>query len=620
MGVLGLLFCPRPPHRSSLAALVRHLPALSSSLASTTSIVCPSFTPRLHPAPHNGLSCGAVVVANVFSGGGVSLGGKKGTATLNSTKSRGIATMAKAMVSEVGLTKPATPLLPEIAVKSSELEVAKWEGDLLVLGVFEGCATKGEDGKFLKAELQALDALVGGLLSVVAAEEEFTGKVGQSTFHRVIGCGFKRVGLVGLGKSEKVETNSKVWRSLGESVATAAAAAHSGSAAVVVVDAGSLSDALKLTAAAMITSGAVLGSFEDMRFKSEFKKPQLKGLELFGLGSDAKLGGQLAQTIQQCTGVILAKQLVNAPPNVLIPSVMASEAEAIAAAHGDVMTCKILEKEDCEKLGMGAYLGVSAASTNPPKFIHLCYSPSGAVTTKLAIVGKGLTFDSGGYNLKTGPGCMIELMKFDMGGAAAVLGAAKAIAAIKPEGVEVNFIIAACENMISGGGMRPGDVLTASNGKTIEVNNTDAEGRLTLADALVYANKLKVDKIVDLATLTGACIIALGNDIGGMFTPHDELAQELTEASKKGGEKLWRMPMEDSYFEMLKSNIADMVNTGGRPGGSITASLFLKQFVDEKVPWAHLDIAGPVWKDKSGGTGFAVATLVEWVVKHKKLP
>jgi leucyl aminopeptidase len=204
-----------------------------------------------------------------------------------------------------------------------------------------------------------------------------------------------------------------------------------------------------------------------------------------------------------------------------------------------------------------------------------------------------------------------------MGGAAAVLGCAKAIAAIKPAGVEVNFIVAACENMISGGGMRPGDILTASNGKTIEVNNTDAEGRLTLADALVYTSKLKVDKIVDLATLTGACIIALGNEIGGMFTPFDALAEELSAASKKGGEKLWRMPMEDSYWEMMKSNIADMVNTGGRAGGSITAALFLKHFVDESIPWAHLDIAGPVWKDKIGGTGFAVATLVEWVVSHK---
>ncbi|MCO5594957.1 hypothetical protein L7F22_048994 [Adiantum nelumboides] len=223
----------------------------------------------------------------------------------------------------------------------------------------------------------------------------------------------------------------------------------------------------------------------------------------------------------------------------------------------------------------------------------------------------------GGYNLKTGAGSMIELMKFDMGGAGAALGAAKAIAAIRPHGVEVHFIVAACENMVSGTGMRPGDILTASNGKTIEVNNTDAEGRLTLADALVYSCKQGVHKIVDLATLTGACVVALGNDIAGLFTPNDDLAKELMDACEKSGEKLWRMPMEEGYWEMMKSGVADMVNTGGRAGGSITAALFLKQFVDENVQWAHLDIAGPVWNEKKkGATGFAVGTLVEWVLSH----
>lgn len=523
--------------------------------------------------------------------------------------------MAKAsLVSEVGLTKTATPVVPEIAVSGADTAPAKWSGDLLVVGVFDGSAVV-ESGNFQNGELAALDELVGGLLSQIATEEDFSGKTGQSTFHRIAGCAFKRVGLVGLGKLEKADATSKVWRSLGESVATAAKTAQANSAAVTILEGEKLSETVKHAAVTAITSGAVLGSFEDMRFKSEFKKPLLKTLHFLGFG--AGLEALISQTVQQSVGVILAKQLVNAPPNVLLPSVLASEAEAIAEAHSDVMSIKILEKEECEKLGMGAYLGVSAASTNPPKFIHLQYNPSGGATTKLAIVGKGLTFDSGGYNLKTGPGCLIELMKFDMGGAAAVLGCAKAIAAIKPAGVEVHFIVAACENMISGGGMRPGDILTASNGKTIEVNNTDAEGRLTLADALVYASNLKVDKIVDLATLTGACIIALGNEIGGMFTPFDELAEELSASSKRGGEKLWRMPMEESYWEMMKSGIADMVNTGGRPGGSITAALFLKHYVDENIPWAHLDIAGPVWKDKTGGTGFAVATLVEWVVKHK---
>jgi leucyl aminopeptidase len=206
----------------------------------------------------------------------------------------------------------------------------------------------------------------------------------------------------------------------------------------------------------------------------------------------------------------------------------------------------------------------------------------------------------------------------DMGGAAATLGAAKVISQMKPE-VEVHFIVAATENMINGRAMHPGDILTASNGKTIEVNNTDAEGRLTLADALVFAEKLGVDAIVDLATLTGACIIALGDDIAGMWTPDDQIATQLAQASELAGEKFWRMPLEEKYFEGMKSQIADMKNTGPRAGGSITAALFLKQFVKE-IPWAHLDIAGPVWADKengynnAGATGFGVRTLVSWIL------
>jgi len=212
---------------------------------------------------------------------------------------------------------------------------------------------------------------------------------------------------------------------------------------------------------------------------------------------------------------------------------------------------------------------------------------------------------------------MVELMKFDMGGSAATFGAAKAIGQIKPPGVEVHFIVAACENMISSTGMRPGDILTASNGKTIEVTNTDAEGRLTLADALVYTCNQGVDKIVDLATLTGACIIALGSNIAGIFSPDDELVDEIQEASKITGEKFWRLPLEESYWEIMKSNVADMVNAGSPKGSSITAALFLKQFVDENIQWMHIDMAGPVWNDKKGGaTGFAISTLVEWVLKN----
>ncbi|KAM1170129.1 hypothetical protein ACFX13_008124 [Malus domestica] len=292
-----------------------------------------------------------------------------------------------------------------------------------------------------------------------------------------------------------------------------------------------------------------------------------------------------------------------------------SLSSAYAARGARLLSANILDEEQCKELKMGSYLAVAAASTNPSHFIHLIYKPPGGpAKVKLGLVGKGLTFDSGGYNIKTGPGCSIEQMKSDMGGSAAVLGAAKAIAQIKPTGVEVHFIVAACENMMSGTGMRPGDIVTASNGKTIEVNNTDAEGRLTLADTLVYACNQGVDKIVDLATLTGACIVAFGPSIAGVFTPSDDLAKEVFAASEISGEKFWRLPMEESYWESMKSGIADMLNTGARQGGSITVALFLKQFIDEKVQWLHIDMAGPVWSDKKRtATGFVVSTLVEWV-------
>ena len=213
---------------------------------------------------------------------------------------------------------------------------------------------------------------------------------------------------------------------------------------------------------------------------------------------------------------------------------------------------------------------------------------------------------------------MIAMMKVDMGGAGAMFGAAKAIALLKPD-VEVHFITASTENMISGRAMHPGDILTASNGKTIEVNNTDAEGRLTLADALVFADKLGLDAMVDLATLTGACVVALGNSMAGLWSPDEDLSAAFVTAGKAAGEKLWPMPMEPSYFDGLKSVVADMKNTGPRPGGAITAALFLQEFVEE-TPWAHIDLAGPVWTDSASGinpagaTGFGVRTLVNWAL------
>jgi len=282
------------------------------------------------------------------------------------------------------------------------------------------------------------------------------------------------------------------------------------------------------------------------------------------------------------------------------------------------MSVKILEEAECRAMGMGAFLGVSEASDEPPKFIHLTYTPAGGYEKKVAVVGKGLTFDSGGYNIKAGAGSMIEMMKFDMGGAGATLGAARTVAELAPKGVQAHFIVASCENMIGSRGLRPGDILTASNGKTIEVNNTDAEGRLTLADAIVYAEKTAgAEVVVDVATLTGAIIVGLGPEVAGMFTPDDELAASLEAAAGSAGEPFWRMPVRESYWKAcgMESDYADMKNTGSRGGGAITAALFLQKYVEkDTTKWAHLDIAGPVWDDKKGGaTGFGAATLAKWI-------
>lgn len=515
----------------------------------------------------------------------------------------------------LGLTKPAVADFPPITFSAKDIDISEWKGDVLAVAVSEKDMTKDSDSKFENPILKLLDDQLGGLLSETSTEEDFKGKPGQSTVLRLHGLGFKRLSLLGLGPYSPSSATT-AYKSIGEAVASVAKAAQASNVAIVL--ASKPSEDFRVYAASAIASGTVLGVYEDDRFKSESKKALLKSVDIIGLGSGPEVDEKLKYASNLCSGVIFGKELVNAPANVLTPGVLAEEASKIALSYNDVFTAKIFDTEQCKEMKMGSYLAVAAASSNPPHFIHLCYKPpDGNVKTKLAIVGKGLTFDSGGYNIKAGPGSSIELMKFDMGGSAATFGAAKAIGQIKPQGVEVHFIVAACENMISGSGMRPGDIVTASNGKTIEVNNTDAEGRLTLADALVYACNQGIEKVVDLATLTGACVVALGPNIAGFFTSSDALAEEIVSASELAGEKLWRMPLEDSYWETMKSSVADMLNTGGRAGGAITAALFLKQFVDEKVQWLHIDMAGPVWNEKKRtSTGFGVSTLVEWILKN----
>ncbi|MBD2777569.1 leucyl aminopeptidase [Iningainema tapete] len=489
-------------------------------------------------------------------------------------------------------------------IRVTDTQLLDWAGDSLAIGLFE-------DAVELTGDLATLDQKFAGLLTELIAEEEFKGKLASSVGTRVGGTAtVRKVILVGLGKKEALKLDT-----LRRAAANAARTAKKQKSKTLALSLPIWNNDPAQTAQAL-AEGVQLALYQDNRFKSEPEENsiQVEQVDLLGLGGQ-EAAVSLANQI--CSGVILARQLVAAPANSVTPVTMAETATQIASEHG--LQIEILEREDCEKLGMGAFLAVAQASDLPPKFIHLTYKPEGTPKRKLAIIGKGLTFDSGGLNIK-GAGSGIESMKMDMGGAAATLGAAKVIGQIKPD-VEVHFISAVTENMISGRAMHPGDVIKASNGKTIEVNNTDAEGRLTLADALVFTEKLGVDAIVDLATLTGACVIALGDDIAGLFTPSDTLATELEKAAQIAGEKIWRLPMEERYFEGLKSGIADMKNTGPRPGGSITAALFLKQFLKETT-WAHLDVAGPVWADKengynnAGATGFGVRTLVHWVLNE----
>ncbi|MUH00236.1 leucyl aminopeptidase [Scytonema sp. UIC 10036] len=490
-------------------------------------------------------------------------------------------------------------------IRGSNTPLLEWAGDGLAIGLFE-------DAVELTGELATLDEKLAGSIKELIAEEEFKGKQGSSAFIRVGSHSpVRKVIVVGLGKPEALKLET-----LRRAAAGAAKTAKKQKCKAMAIHLPIFNDDKAQTAQA-IAEGVQLALYQDNRFKSEpeDKSPQVEQVDLLGLGGQE---AAITRANQIASGVFLARQLVAAPANSVTPITMAETATQIASEHG--LQLEILEQEDCEKLNMGAFLGVAKASDLPPKFIHLTYKPEGTPRRKLAIIGKGLTFDSGGLNIK-GAGSGIETMKIDMGGAAATLGAAKAIGQLKPD-VEVHFISAVTENMISGHAMHPGDILTASNGKTIEVNNTDAEGRLTLADALVFADKLGVDAIVDLATLTGACVVALGEDIAGLFTPDDALATQLEKASEASGEKIWRLPMEEKYFEGLKSGLADMKNTGPRAGGSITAALFLKQFVKDTAAWAHLDVAGPVWAEKENGyngpgaTGFGVRTLVNWVLSE----
>jgi leucyl aminopeptidase len=363
--------------------------------------------------------------------------------------------------------------------------------------------------------------------------------------------------------------------------------------------------------------GVLIADYDPDIYKSDRKDQRLESLTIVApTGSDENL---LRSAVDEARiiaeGQNFARELVNEPGNRLTPTLLADRARKMAAENG--LECEVLGADQIKALKMGAFWSVAQGSDEPPALIVLKYSPAGAPADPvLGLVGKAITFDTGGISIKPADG--MEKMKYDMAGGAAMLGAMRAIAQLKPK-VKVNAVICAAENMPSGKAQKPGDVQIAMSGKSIEIINTDAEGRLVLADGLTYARtKLGCTHLVDAATLTGACVVALGMVNAGIFANDDAMYERFQKALHQAGEKMWRLPLDDEYRDLIKSGIADIVNSGGRYGGAVTAAMFLKEFVEDK-PWIHLDIAGTAWVEDAkpfiakGPSGIAVRSLIEFV-------
>ena len=494
----------------------------------------------------------------------------------------------------------------EFSIKSGNPE--KQRSDCLIVGVYES--------RKLSSSAEALDAASGGFLTAVLKRGDLDGKAGSTLLlHSVPGLLSERVLLVGLGKER--ELDEKHYR---QAVKAAVKAVNNCGATDAVSFLADLSIkkhdiAWRVAQHAEVVLDAVY-KFDCMKGKAakDKKADAPKGIKKLTINvasradiKPAEAGLKQGQAIG--AGVNLAKDLGNLPPNVCTPTYLAEQAKALSKSHG--LEVQVLDRPEMEKLGMGSFLGVAQGSRQPPKLIVLQHKKGKKGQKPVVLVGKGITFDTGGISLK--PGAEMDEMKYDMCGAASVLGTFKAIAEM---GLPINAvgIIPTCENMPDGNAIRPGDVLTSMSGQTIEVLNTDAEGRLILCDALTYAERFEPAAVVDIATLTGACVIALGHHLSGLFSNHDALARELLAAGEGAQDRAWHMPMLEDYQGQLDSNFADMANIGGRAAGSITAACFLSRFA-KKYDWAHLDIAGTAWKSgkEKGSTGRPVPLLTEFL-------
>lgn len=476
--------------------------------------------------------------------------------------------------------------------------------DTLVLPVHE-------DGE---SNALAAETGVNGLIKALVEQKDFKPSVGNTLMlHNVAELNCPRLLLVGLGKPEALS----VKKYLDAIQASANALDHSGAQHAYSGLNTEVPNNEDSTWALYHNTLHMQRSFYDYSHETRGDKPAERAPALSKVTFWAEENDAHQQAMREglatAMGMALTQDLANLPPNICTPQYLADTAEGLAELYG--FEINVLEREDMEKLGMGALLAVARGSEAPPKLITLSYKGAGD-EAPIALVGKGVTFDSGGISLK--PGAGMDEMKYDMSGAAAVLGVFKTLGELKPQ-LNVVAVIPATENMPSGKAAKPGDVIRSLSGKTIEILNTDAEGRLILCDALTYAQRtFNPAKIVDLATLTGACIIALGHHISGLMSNDDSLSETLMQSGEWTYDRLWRLPLSEEYDAQLKSNFADMANIGGRPAGTITAGQFLARFIENDRPWAHLDIAGTAWVsgDKKGATGRPVPALVNWLLSQ----
>ena len=474
----------------------------------------------------------------------------------------------------------------------------------VIVGVFES--------RQLSVPAAALDHVAKGALAKAVKSGDMDGRAGTTLMlHHVTHTACERVLLVGLGPEKSF--NEKAFRN---AVSAALRAVHATGAADVEFHltplAAGASDIAWRTAQSAVLAIESAYRFEQMKSKREKPEAALKRLVLAHAvaGERKRAEHGLAQGIALGHGVSLAKDLGNLPGNICTPTYLAKQAQALAQRYK--MTVKVLDRADMEKLGMGSLLSVARGSAEPPKLIVLEYNRGPRNQKPVALIGKGVTFDTGGTSLK--PAAEMDEMKFDMSGAGSVLGTLRAIAEMRLA-VNVVGIIPATENMPGSRATKPGDIVTTMSGQTVEILNTDAEGRLILCDALTYAERFEPSAVIDIATLTGACVIALGHVVSGLFANDDALAQEVLAAGESVHDRAWHLPLHDEYQDQLKSNFADFANIGGRPAGAVTAACFLSRFT-KKFKWVHLDIAGTAWKSgkEKGSTGRPVPLLTQFLI------